>query len=261
MPAPTPTPTPAPGEPVAQQPAGPQGGLSLVDVRRLWPDILEATKGRRRLAWMVLSQHAHVVAVDARTLTVGFANAGARESFVGGGCDEILRQTAIDVVGMDWRVEAIVDPGGAGADAPVVRQPATPQPATPQPSAPQPPPSPEPGAGSAGPAPAEAPAAPDGPPDWVTGDPAAPDQPSASLPTPAAPQAAGPSDGSGLAAAREALQQARSGESAPQETAPVRSADDDVDPDDPDAESAALDSEALLSQALGAQLIEEITHD
>ncbi len=111
--------------PAAEQPAGPQGGLSLVDVRRLWPDILEQTKNRRRLAWMVLSQHAHVVDVDATRLTVGFANAGARDSFVNGGCDEILRQASIDVVGMDWRVESIVDPSGAAAQAPVVRQSAT----------------------------------------------------------------------------------------------------------------------------------------
>ncbi len=140
---------PAPDEPVAEQPAGPQGGLSLVDVRRLWPDILEQTKNRRRLAWMVLSQHAHVVDVDATRLTVGFANAGARDSFVNGGCDEILRQASIDVVGMDWRVESIVDPSGARAQAPVVRQAAT---DVPRPGRP----------------PAAVPA-PDGPPDWVTG--------------------------------------------------------------------------------------------
>ena len=74
---------------------------------------------------MVLSQHAHVVDVDGTRLTVGFANAGARDSFVNGGCDEILRQAAIDVVGMDWRVESIVDPSGAAAQAPVVHQSAT----------------------------------------------------------------------------------------------------------------------------------------
>ena len=56
---------------------------------------------------MVLSQHAHVVDVDGVRLTVGFANAGARDSFVNGGCDEILRQASIDVVGMDWKVESI----------------------------------------------------------------------------------------------------------------------------------------------------------
>ena len=48
--------------------------------------------------------------MDAKTLTLGFGNAGARESFVNGGSPEIVRQAAIDVVGADWRVEAIVDP-------------------------------------------------------------------------------------------------------------------------------------------------------
>jgi DNA polymerase-3 subunit gamma/tau len=89
----------------------PVGGLTLVDVRRLWPDIVEATKLRRRVAWMHLTQNSQVVAVDAQTLTLGFSNSGARDSFLAGGCDEILRQAAIDVVGTDWRVETIVDPG------------------------------------------------------------------------------------------------------------------------------------------------------
>ncbi len=238
-PAPVAAAAPASDQPVAEQPAGPQGGLSLVDVRRLWPDILEQTKNRRRLAWMVLSQHAHVVDVDGTRLTVGFANAGARDSFVNGGCDEILRQASIDVVGMDWKVESIVDPSGAAAQAPVVHQSATAAPAAP-----------------AAPAAAPAPAGPDAPPDWVTGGPA----PAVEAPNgePVQPPAAPPVTAD---AAREALEVARAG--GPVEpTAPVRSADDDVDRDDDrDAESAALDTESLLSQTLGARLIEEIRND
>ena len=244
MPVPMPVPVtatpeadvvPSSTEPVAEQPAGPRGGLSLVDVRRLWPDILEQTKSRRRLAWMVLSQHAHVVDVDGSRLTVGFANAGARDSFVNGGCDEILRQSAIDVVGMDWRIESIVDPGGAAAEAPVVRQSATDAP------------SPRQQAHDGG---APAAPAPDGPPGWVTED--------RSAAEPAPPAA--PSPAVSAAPAREALEHARAG-GVTESAEPVRSADDDVDPDDPDAETAALDTEALLSQTLGARLIEEIRHD
>lgn len=241
----------APDAPVAEQPAGPRGGLSLVDVRRLWPDILEQTKNRRRLAWMVLSQHAHVVDVDGTRLTVGFANAGARDSFVNGGCDEILRQAAIDIVGMDWRIESIVDPSGASAEAPVVRQAATDSHATDsrttnshatEPHAPSAPVEPA--------APAQA--APDGPPGWVTGDDAPPAAPEAPAPAAAAPVSAAP--------AREALEAARAGGPAAP-AAPVRSPDDDADPDDPDADSAAIDTESLLSQTLGAKLIEEIKND
>ena len=92
--------------------------LSLVDVRRLWPDIVEATKQRRRVTWIHLTQHAQVVVVDAQVLTLGFSNVGARESFDNGGSAEIFRQAAIDVVGHDWRVETIVDPGAEPAAAP-----------------------------------------------------------------------------------------------------------------------------------------------
>jgi DNA polymerase III subunit gamma/tau len=120
-PAPEPEPAPAP-EPV------PTGGLSLVDVRRLWPDIVDATKMRRRLAWMHLTQNCQVVAVDATTLTLGFANAGARDSFVSGGCDEVLRQAAIDVVGASWKIETIVDPGAQAEGTPTVTRAAVPEP-------------------------------------------------------------------------------------------------------------------------------------
>jgi DNA polymerase III subunit gamma/tau len=63
---------------------------------------------------MHLTQNSQVIGVEGNTLTLGFSNAGARDSFVGGGCDEILRQAAIDVAGVDWKVEAIVDPGTGG---------------------------------------------------------------------------------------------------------------------------------------------------
>ncbi|MGH3307657.1 MAG: DNA polymerase III subunit gamma and tau, partial [Nocardioides sp.] len=122
--APTPGPTPreeaapvGPSAPAQPAEAPPEGGLTLVEVRRLWPDIVEATKLRRRVAWMHLTQNSQVIGVEGNTLVLGFNNAGARDSFLNGGCDEILRQAAIDVVGMDWKVDAIVDPG-ARPDAP-----------------------------------------------------------------------------------------------------------------------------------------------
>jgi DNA polymerase-3 subunit gamma/tau len=129
-----PTAAPAAAEPSATPPAqkpapGParqeSAALTLVDVRRLWPDIVEATKQRRRLTWIYLTQQAQVVAVDDQTLTLGFANAGARDSFDSGGSAEIVRQAAIDVVGHDWRVETIVDPGAdpEAAAPPPVRSP------------------------------------------------------------------------------------------------------------------------------------------
>ncbi|UUZ60892.1 DNA polymerase III subunit gamma and tau [Nocardioides sp. B-3] len=83
----TPAPSqPAPSTPTAPAPAETTAGssLSLVDVRRLWPDIVEATKAKRRVTRIHLTQNAQVIAVDARTLTLGFTNAGAKDSFPGG---------------------------------------------------------------------------------------------------------------------------------------------------------------------------------
>ena len=123
----------SPAEEPAPAPAQAGSSLSLVDVRRLWPDIVDATKQRRRVTWIHLTQNAQVVAVDQTTLTLGFANAGARESFEAGGSTEIVRQAAIDVVGADWKVETIVDPG---ADAAAPPPPAAPPAAEPPPKDP-----------------------------------------------------------------------------------------------------------------------------
>ena len=137
------TPEPAAPEPAAPAAAGTASGLGLVDVRRLWPDLLEAVKLKRRYTWILLSQNGQVVAVDDKTMTVALVNAGARNSFTSGGSEEILRQAAIDVIGHDWRIEAIVDPSAQpGAEPPltvtrpaVAEQPAPPEraaPATPE---------------------------------------------------------------------------------------------------------------------------------
>jgi DNA polymerase III subunit gamma/tau len=109
--------------------SGTSSGLTLVDVRRLWPDLLEAVKLKRRYTWILLSQNGQVVDVDDKTLTIALVNAGARNSFTSGGSEEILRQAAIDVIGHDWRVESIVDPSAQpGAEPKItVTRPAVPE--------------------------------------------------------------------------------------------------------------------------------------
>jgi DNA polymerase-3 subunit gamma/tau len=110
-PTPEPTPEPAPrAEPATPSAAPAAGTLGLADVRRIWPDLLEKVKEKRRFTWILLSQNAQVVGLDRGVLTVGLKNAGARESFVGGGSDEVLREAARELVGADWQVDAIIDP-------------------------------------------------------------------------------------------------------------------------------------------------------
>lgn len=223
--------------PVAAAPAETAAGssLSLVDVRRLWPDIVEATKAKRRVTWIHLTQNAQVIAVDAKTLTLGFTNAGAKESFLAGGSDEILRQAAIDVVGAEWKIDAIIDPSAQpDAGRPVVKQSAT--------------------------APVEqAPAAPSSPPSWAGDE--APSAAPGSPPSWASDEAPAPGSPSGLTAAREALERSR--EAGPESGTPVDHgalADAAADPDDPAPDTQGMDSTALLQQALGAKIVEEIKH-
>ena len=84
--------------------------MDIAGLRRLWPDVIENVKKRRRLTWSLLSASAHILGVDDKNITVGIANAGARDSFVRSESDEILRQAFIEIVGLDRKIEVVVDP-------------------------------------------------------------------------------------------------------------------------------------------------------
>lgn len=90
--------------------AKPTGVADVAALRRLWPDVIEDVKKRRRLTWSLLSTSAQVLALDDSLITIAIVNAGARDSFLRSGSDEILRQSFIDVVGIDRKIEVVVDP-------------------------------------------------------------------------------------------------------------------------------------------------------
>ncbi|HET6624994.1 MAG TPA: DNA polymerase III subunit gamma and tau [Nocardioidaceae bacterium] len=238
------TPAAEPGDAQPGPEPRPAEGLSLVEVRRLWPDLLDSVKLKRRFTWIMLSQNAQVAAVDDKTLTIALLNAGARDSFLRSGSDEILRQAAIDVIGQDWRIDTIVDPSvqpGAAPDTePRVTKPAvsasTDAASTAeQPQAPSAPVQPDTGA----------------PPDWATAGPeaAGPEQSSARAPV----------DPTAIASARGAIQPTRAaGAAGPREPSV---SDADAHRDDPDADDHDLAGAQLLERELGARVIEEIKHD
>ncbi len=133
--------TPDPETPAASAAAGPAapagdvpapdqpGGLSVTDLRRLWPDVIALAKERKRVTWMLLSHGSQVVSVDDTVLTLGFHERGARDMFLSSGHDEVVRQLLIDRIGRDYAVEAVVAPGQA-ADAPPAPAVQAPAPAT-----------------------------------------------------------------------------------------------------------------------------------
>lgn len=233
-PASEPAPAQQPAASAAQPAAAAAGHLSLADVRRIWPDLLEAVKKMRRFTWILLSQNAQVIGVDATSLTVGFKTAGARDSFLGGGSEEILRQAAIDMIGADWKVETAVDPSASpGAEtSPRVTRPAV--------SAP----------------PATAPGAPAEPPSWASDDSAPPPEPDQGPGRRPAEPAARPES---IAAARAGIAPTRQGDQPAADRGP--DLDADAHRDDPTAEDNGIDSTELLARELGATVIEEIPHD
>jgi len=85
------------------------GPVDIAALRRLWPDVIENVKKRRRLTWSLLAASAQVLAVDEKAITIAIVNSGARDSFMRSGSDEILRAAFADVTGLNLAIEVIVD--------------------------------------------------------------------------------------------------------------------------------------------------------
>jgi DNA polymerase-3 subunit gamma/tau len=97
-------------EEVKKSAAAPVDALDVAALRRMWPEVIENVKKRRRLTWSLLSASAQILGLDDKAITIGIANAGARDSFIRSESEEILRQAFIDITGLDRKIEALVDP-------------------------------------------------------------------------------------------------------------------------------------------------------
>ena len=106
-------------EEVKKSAAAPVDALDVAALRRMWPEVIENVKKRRRLTWSLLSASAQILGLDDKAITIGIANAGARDSFIRSESDEILRQAFIDVTGLDRKIEALVDPSIDPSNNPV----------------------------------------------------------------------------------------------------------------------------------------------
>ncbi|MGW2816725.1 DNA polymerase III subunit gamma and tau [Streptomyces sp. NPDC001415] len=228
-PSAAPAPAPAPAAPAEQAPApaaqANAGQGNAVQVRNMWPDILEAVKNKRRFTWILLSQNAQVAGFDGTTVQLGFINAGARDNFASSGSEDVLRSVLSERFGVQWKVEAIIDPSGGVQPPPAAGNfggsaPRPPSPPVQQYQPPQPPPQ------AARPA------------------------------TPAAPAPVQPSRQPSQAAApvRHDVRQ----EEAPP---PVSLEDDTPEDDDPDLVDNALSGHDLIVRELGATVVEEYTNE
>ena len=88
----------------------PTGPVDIAALRRFWPEVIENVKKQRRLTWSLLSASAQVISVDEKAITIAIVNAGARDSFIRSESDVILQRAFNEVVGLDLKIECIVDP-------------------------------------------------------------------------------------------------------------------------------------------------------
>ncbi len=101
-------------------------------LRARWPDVLAAVQGRKRVAWMQLS-NASVESFADGVLTLTFAQAGVAKGFVTGGYDKDLGQVLSEMFGMTPTIRTSVgDPQpGPGpsysSPSPAVQRPAASQ--------------------------------------------------------------------------------------------------------------------------------------
>jgi DNA polymerase-3 subunit gamma/tau len=103
------------------EPAKRIDAIDVAGLRRMWPEVIENVKKRRRLTWSLLSASAQILGVDDKNITIGIVNAGARDSFIRSESDAILRDAFIEIVGLDRKIEVTVDPSIDTSSTPEAR--------------------------------------------------------------------------------------------------------------------------------------------
>jgi DNA polymerase-3 subunit gamma/tau len=99
-------------------PAVAAGAPDITTVRRMWPDILNVVKTRRRFTWMILIDGVQVASLDDNTLVLAFAEEGKRKNFLSSGSDELLSSAIQEVLRVRWRLDAVLDPARATSPTP-----------------------------------------------------------------------------------------------------------------------------------------------
>jgi DNA polymerase-3 subunit gamma/tau len=107
----------APGPATGPPPGGSQASADSVSQR--WPEILEAVKRERRVAWMLLS-NAVVQSVEDGVLTIRFAREGDVKGFSSSGCDRDLGRVLATAFGLKLQVRSVfgAQVGGAPPSVP-----------------------------------------------------------------------------------------------------------------------------------------------
>jgi DNA polymerase-3 subunit gamma/tau len=85
------------------------GSIEISALRRMWPEVIENVKKRRRLTWSLLSTSAQIISLDDEVITIGMVNVGAMDSFIRSESDVILSDAFEEVTGVRRKIAATVD--------------------------------------------------------------------------------------------------------------------------------------------------------
>jgi len=93
--------------PARTAPSARPGVIDADTLRQRWPDVLDAVKSERRVAWMLLNS-ASVDSLEGGVLTVAFAKEGQAKGFAASGHDQVLTGVLATMLGLNVRVRALV---------------------------------------------------------------------------------------------------------------------------------------------------------
>jgi DNA polymerase-3 subunit gamma/tau len=85
------------------------GSIDITSLRRMWPQVIDSVKGKRRLTWSLLATSAQILSLDDENITIGIVNSGAKDSFVRSESDLILSDAFEEVTGVRRKILATVD--------------------------------------------------------------------------------------------------------------------------------------------------------
>jgi DNA polymerase-3 subunit gamma/tau len=86
-------------------------------VRRIWPEVLDSVKRRRRTAHALL-MNVSVHSVDHGVLTLTISSVPLSRLLAQDANTDVVRSAVKDVLGVDWRINVVVDGAGAAGGDP-----------------------------------------------------------------------------------------------------------------------------------------------
>ncbi|HEX7994284.1 MAG TPA: DNA polymerase III subunit gamma/tau, partial [Streptosporangiaceae bacterium] len=129
----TPDPTGATGPEAPKPPAplaaaggpassGHAGALDADEIRRQWPDVLDAVRDTSKVAWILLGK-AGIDTVEGNVITMAFDSEGNAKGFASSGSDGYLANVLERMFGTRPVIRAVVNPASAGSAASAARRP------------------------------------------------------------------------------------------------------------------------------------------